>query len=212
MKDIVVLGSSGFAQEIVWLLEDNNEIKKEWNILGFIDHVGNERSFENYGVIGDDDWLVHYPHTINVVCGIGKPSLRKKVVNYINSLNNTVNFPNIISQKATVSRFAKLGKGCIVCAGTIITTNVCLGDFVTVNLNCTIGHGTKIGEYTTINPGVNISGSVFIEQACDVGTATSIIQGKRIGANSILGAGSVIIRNVPGNCTVVGNPGMILER
>lgn len=212
MRDIVVLGASGFAQEVVWLLENNNEIKREWNILGFVDCADDKNPLGDYEVIGDDEWLIHYPYTINAVCGIGNPFLRRKVINNIKCMNPTICFPNIISPKATVSRFTKFGEGCIVCAGTIITTNVCLGDFVTINLNCTVGHGTEIGEYTTVNPGANISGNVLIGNNCDIGTATSIIQNKKIGANSVLGAGCVVISDIPGNCTVVGNPGRIVER
>ena len=45
-----------------------------------------------------------------------------------------------------------------------------------------------------------------------VGTGTNIIQGLHIGKNSIVGAGSVVIRDIQDNCTVVGNPGRIIKK
>lgn len=63
-----------------------------------------------------------------------------------------------------------------------------------------------------VNPGANISGNVQIGSGCEIGTGACIIQGKQLGPNTVVGAGSVIIRDVPGYCTIVGNPGRILER
>lgn len=212
MKDVVVLGSSGFAQEMLWLLEHNNEQKKEWNILGFVDNVKHNSPLAHYDIIGDDEWLLHCPHSICVVCGIGSPILRRKIVNNLKAKNCNISFPSIISRSATTSPYIRMGEGCVVCAGAVITTNVSLDNFVAINLGCHIGHETVIHDFVTINPGSNISGNVCIGEACDIGTGTSIIQGKKIGANSIIGAGSVIIRDVPEGCTVVGNPGRVLER
>lgn len=212
MKDIVILGSSGFAQEMLWLLESNNAMETEWNILGFVDGAGSTSDIDGYDVIGDDEWLMNYPHPINAICGIGQSGLRRKVINQYKICNSQVAFPAIISKQANVSRFTDLGEGSIVCAGTIITTNVRVGNFVTINLSCTIGHETKIGDFVTINPGSNISGNVLIGQGCDIGTGTKVIQNIEIGRGSTIGAGAVIIRDVPENCTVVGNPGRIVKR
>ena len=62
-KDIVIIGTGGFAKEVLFLLEENNKIKNEWNILGFIDNgvaVG-INVINGYAVIGDDTWLQNYP-------------------------------------------------------------------------------------------------------------------------------------------------------
>ena len=61
-------------------------------------------------------------------------------------------------------------------------------------------------------PSVNVSGNVFIDKYTTVGTGTNIIQGLHIGKNSIVGAGSVVIRDIQDNCTVVGNPGRIIKK
>ena len=44
-----------------------------------------------------------------------------------------------------------------------------------------------------------------------IGAGSTIIQNRNIGENSMIGAGSVIIRDIPNNCTVVGNPGKIIK-
>lgn len=210
MKDIVILGSNGFAKEILWLLESINYQQKRWNILGFINTKREDESILGYSIIGIDEWLLQYSHPINAVCGFGSPSLRRKVVDKYK--NSHVIFPTIIANCANVSKYASLGRGCIICSHSLIAPHVVLNDFVTLNLSSTIGHDSTLGHFVTVNPGANISGNVQIGSGCEIGTAACIIQGKQLGPNTIVGAGSVIIRDIPGYCTVVGNPGRILER
>lgn len=164
-----------------------------------------------YGIIGDDEWLLHYSHPICAVCGLGNSLLRQQVIGKYQNLGSSVSFPTIISSAAHVSRYAELGKGCIVCAGSLVSPSVNLGNFVLLNLNCTVGHDSVIQDFTTVNPGSNISGNVLIGETCEIGTGTRIIQGKRLGPRTITGAGSVIISDISGNCTAVGVPARILE-
>lgn len=211
IKDVVILGSSGFAKDVLEILEDNNEAAKQWNILGFIDFEVSSEPVEGYRVIGDDEWLLSYPHPVNAVCGFGAPALRRKVLEKYKGKNH-ISFPALISHVARVSRHVRLGEGCVICPGVCIAPNVRLGDFVSLNLNCTIGHDTQLRDFIMVNPGANIAGNVLIDSDCEIGTGSCVIQGKRIGPQTIIGAGSVIIRDIPGQCTVVGNPGRILEK
>lgn len=209
-KNIVILGSSGFAKEILFLIERINQQKKEWNILGFVDeNIG--KKVCGYEVIGNDDFLCKYDKEIAVVCGVGKPLLKEKILKKIKN-NKKLFFPNIIDPSVIMSSNIEMGEGNIICAGTILTVDIIMGDFVTINLDCTIGHDTVINNYVSIYPSVNVSGNVKIESGVEIGTGTNIIQGIHIGRKTVIGAGSVVIRDVKSNCTVVGNPSRVIER
>lgn len=213
MKDIVILGAGGFGKELLWLLENNNRDNRQWNILGFVDSAkSGKEPLKGYGVIGDDAWLLHYPHPINAVCGLGSPALRRKVVQMYKNGAGSISFPVLISNTADVSEHAELEEGCVVCSGVRVAPNVRLGAFTALNLNCTVGHDTVIQEFCTVNPGASVSGNVWIGNDCEIGTGACIIQERRLGPKTVVGAGSVIIRDIPGYCTVVGNPGRILEK
>lgn len=203
MKDIVIAGASGCAKEIVFLLEQNNKVEKEWNILGFVD-CNTIRADFRYPVLGDDDWLLRQTRELAVVIAVGNPSLKKRLYE-IYSASPFLYFPTIISKHALVGH-SKMGMGCIVCNNCTITEEVDLGDFVTVNIGTTICHESKIGDFTTLAPGVNISGNVNIGIMCDIGVGSKIIQNVSIGSEVIVGAGTVVIRDVDEECTVVGNP------
>ncbi len=212
-KDIVIIGTGGFAKEVLWLLEENNKINCEWNILGFIDNSYKDADYNIHGyrVVGDDDWLLNHNEPINVVCGIGSTELRRKIVNRLKD-NANISFPNIISRDAIVSDHVELGKGCIICAGSILTVDICIGDYVIINLDCTIGHDSVLSNFITLYPSVNVSGNVTIEEGTEIGTGTQIIQGIVIGNNSIIGAGAVVIRGIPAECTAVGNPAKVIKQ
>jgi len=212
-KDIVIIGASGFAKEILWLLEENNKIVDEWNILGFIDqsYTSDIGPIHGYTVIGDDEWLANYESEIYIVIGIGSATLRKKIVHKFKNKKNFI-FPNIISHGAVLSDSVTMGKGCIVWTNSILTVDICLGNFVTVNYDCTIGHDAILEDFVTLYPSVNVSGNVYIKSGTEIGTGTQIVQGLRVGENSIIGAGAVVVRDIPSNCTAVGNPAKVIKQ
>lgn len=211
-KDIVIIGAKGFAKEILWLLKENNKVFEEWNILGFIDQSTTHKTEQilEYNVIGDDEWLANYKGEINVACAIGSTSLRKKIIQKFSDKDN-IKFPNIISRGAILSDSVKMGRGCIICTSSVLTVDICLGDFVTINLDCTIGHDVNLGDFVTLYPSVNVSGNVHIGQETEIGTGTQIIQELSVGRNSIVGAGAVVVHDLPSYCTAVGIPAKVIK-
>ena len=73
-------------------------------------------------------------------------------------------------------------------------------------MNCTLGHDDIIGDYNVVNPGVNVSGKVTTGECVDLGTGSKVIQGLSVGQNTTVGAGAVVIKDLPKNCVAVGAP------
>ena len=71
---------------------------------------------------------------------------------------------------------------------------------------CTVGHDTQIEKYCSLMPSVNVSGEVLIKESVFIGTGSKIVNQIKIGCNSIIGAGAVVTRSIPSNCTAVGVP------
>ena len=202
MKKLIVLGSGGFAREVVWLVERINKIQPTWDILGFTEENSalHGTCIDSYKVLGDDTCVK------DVVCAVGTPILRKKIIDKIKSMTSDVKFATLIDPTVEISESVSIGEGTIICAHTIATVNIKIGAHVIVNLNCTIGHDTVVGNFVTVNPGVNISGNVDIGNSAEIGTGTAIIQGKKIGVEAIIGAGAVVTRDIEEKCTAVGVP------
>lgn len=206
MKDIVILGSGGFASEVEWLIERINQNKKTWNFIGFVDQEKNAEK-----IIGDDQWLINQKHPIYAVCAVGNAKLRKKIITKI-SVNQQVIFPSLIDPSVIYSSTNSFGKGCIVCAGSIITVSAVIGNHVIINLDSTVGHSAILEDYCTLYPSVNVSGNVNIRKNVEIGTGVNIIQGVKIGESTIIGAGSVVVKDLPDNCTAVGAPAKPIKR
>jgi len=204
MKDIVIIGAGGFGREVAWLIECINKVTNEWNIVGFVDDNESIQGtvINGYKVIGNIEWLRH--QEFYVVNAIGDPITKKKVMERIKDSKN--NYPVLIHPNVICSNKVKIGEGTIICAGNIITVNIEIGKHVTINLDCTIGHDSILGDYTTVFPSVNISGFVKTEECVSIGTKSAIIQGVTVGKNSVIGAGAVVVKDLPANCTAVGIP------
>lgn len=204
MKNIVIVGAGGFGREVVWLVEDINKKNNEWNIVGFVDDNEDLQGIEinGYNVVGNVEWLKN--QELYAIIAIGDPVIKKKVIDRIKDSKNK--YPVLIHPNVICSDKVSIGEGTIICASNIITVNIEIGKHVIINLDCTIGHDAVIGDYTTILPSVNVSGFVKTEECVSVGTGSAIIQGVSIGKNTVVGAGAVVVRDLPANCTAVGAP------
>lgn len=211
MKDIVIIGAGGFGREVAWLIEDINRKKRKWNIMGFIDEdesIHGER-LNGYEVLGGLDKLEEF-EDVYLAIAIGNSKVREKIVRKIAKFNfkqATLIHPNVLMDKRTNT----IGKGCIICASNIITVNVTIGNYVIINLDSTVGHDTVLKDFVTIYPSVNVSGCCIIGKCVELGTGTQIIQGKTIGDYSIIGAGSVVIKDIKEKRTAVGVPAKIIK-
>jgi len=206
MKDIVIVGAGGFGREVKTIIDAINKNNKSYNFLGYYDdNIAKGTIINNFPVLGNLNDLNALTTPTDVVLGIGNPNVKSKIIATLK--NELLHFPTLIHPSVIISEDAiTIENGCIICAGTIITCNIKIGKFVTLNLMCTVGHDTVIGDYASFMPSVNISGEVHIEENVYVGTGAKIINQLTIGKATIVGAGAVVSKSLPENCTAVGIP------
>lgn len=213
MKDIAIFGAGGFGREVLTIIKAINKESPTYNMVGFFDDgllAGNV--VNGYPVLGGKEELNKWKHNLSLVIAVGNPIVKAKIVNGL--CNDNLSFPALIHPSVIIGNldYVDIGKGCIICAGCIITTNIQIKDFVILNLGCTVGHDTVIGEYSSFMPSVNISGEIDVAERVYVGTGAKIINQLSIGENTIIGAGAVVINSLPSNCTVVGVPASIVKK
>jgi sugar O-acyltransferase (sialic acid O-acetyltransferase NeuD family) len=207
LRDLYIVGAGGFGREVAWLIERINSVDPTWNFKGFLDDntAVQETMLDDYPVVGGCDYLKSVQQEAWVVCAVGATKTRKKLVEKLQSYPN-VRFATVVDPSVLQSKRVTIGEGSIICAGTIITVDVTIGSHVIINLDCTLGHDDIIQDFVTIYPSVNVSGNVIVGECAELGTGMQVIQGKNIGRESIIGAGAVVVKDVPEKCTAVGSP------
>lgn len=206
-KDIIIVGFSGFGKEVYWLAS-----RLGIPVHGFLDdnETVHGESFHSAQVLGGvDDWQKY--SNCQFIIAVGNPRVRHKIKERMCN-SGSPEFAILIDPLAVIAReFVKIGSGSIICAGTIATVEVVIGEHVIINLNCTIGHEVVLGDFATVAPMVAISGNVQVGSRVEIGTGAAILQGLKIHAGAMIGMGSVLTKHVPENTVFFGCPAKAIK-
>ena len=115
-------------------------------------------------------------------------------------------FPSIIHPSALVSSHAVIGRGVYIGPGAIINAGAVIGDGCIINSGAIVEHDCRIGGFVHIAPGAVLSGGVTVGDRVHLGTGCAVTHGVQIGVGSIIGAGGVVVKDIPARAVCVGNP------
>ena len=210
VKPLIIVGAGGLGREVAWLVEDINKNTPQWNLLGFVDDGVNGFTVEDYPILGDVDSLFYMEPLPWVIVAIANASVRKRIVGQIQLRG--MSMATLIHPSVQSSRFVEIGEGSIICAGSVITTNITLGLSSIVNPNCFIGHDTVLQNYVSLMPGVHVAGEVKLGEGVYMGLHSCVINRTSIGEWSIIGAGATVVSDIPPNSLAVGVPARVVKR
>ena len=208
---MLIVGAKGFAKEVLEVVHQLNQSEN----LVFYDDVNDNISgilYDRFSVLKTVEEASNYFKTIDnrFSLGIGNPTLRKKLHDKFTFLGGV--FTSTISPLARIGSFGnEIGAGSNVMTGTIITSDIMIKKGCLINLNCTIGHDSILGEFVELSPGVSISGNCSIGDYSVLGTNATVLPKISIGTNVIIGAGAVVAKDLPDNCLAVGVPAKIIK-
>jgi sugar O-acyltransferase (sialic acid O-acetyltransferase NeuD family) len=210
---VVILGAGGFGREVLWLIREIGRSSSEgqWSVVGFTDDDPAKIGLSVCGVpvLGETKVLgERFGRVFSCVCGHGEPVVKRRLVAAVR--DHATGFPVVAHPSVRQSEYVAVGAGCILTANCILTTQITLGEFVTVNLGCTIGHDVEIGDYATLAPGVHVSGNVRLGELTKLGTGAVVLPGVSIGPGTTVGAGAVVTKDLPGGVVAVGVPARVV--
>lgn len=209
MKDLIIIGASGFGREVLQIVKDINKNEQTWNILGFLDD--NLNALEgiecDYSVIGTiKDW--EPKENEHFVIAIAKPTIKEAITTQLE--RKGAEFVSIIHPTAIIGSFNKIGRGVVIYPYAKITVNTTVGDFVSL-LGSNIGHDAVVGDFSTISGMCAINGHAIVGKRVFIGGHAVVAPSKRIGDDAFIGSGSVVVTNIKSGYKVFGNPAKKIE-
>lgn len=167
----------------------------------------------------DESWPQHQKNSIWPVVG-NYESLLTNLIKYdgvivafgncINRLEKTrelaclgAQIISLVHPRAFVSLNSTIGQGSVVFAGAVINVETKVGEASIINTGATVDHDCILRSGVHICPGANLSGGVEVGEASWIGVGSCVRHSIKIGANVIVGAGAVIVRDIPDGVTMI---------
>jgi sugar O-acyltransferase (sialic acid O-acetyltransferase NeuD family) len=203
---LIILGAGGYAQELVWIVDDLNAQRPTWDLLGYVDPKSQKRAGDLHydrRVLGNwDD--AQADRAIYFACGIGDPAARARECT--EAERRGYKPATLIHPSVIVAKHVSIGAGSVIGAGCILAPYAALGRHCALNLGVTVGHNTMIGDYSVLSPGVQLLGEAQLGERVFLGANATIYPGRIVGAGSIVGANSFLLTNLAAGKSAIGVP------
>ncbi|WP_286295420.1 acetyltransferase [Vibrio apostichopi] len=201
MKSCAILGASGHGKVIAEIAELNGY----HNIVFFDDRWPSLKSVEHWSVSGDTSTLLSNVKEYDLtVVAIGHNATRSAKQHELSQAGAT--FDVLVHPSALISKYAIINVGTVVMANAVVNPFSHVGISCIINTGSTIDHDCKLADGVHISPGVNLAGGVEVGKNTWIGIGSQVKQLVAIGCDTVVGAGSTVINNVPNFKTVVGSP------
>lgn len=203
MKRVIIVGAGGFGREAYYLIQAINEIKAQYEIVGFLDDNPNalEGKKIDSPILGRiDEWIPKGDEVY--VMGIASPKIKEVIANTLISKGAT--FITLIHPAALVNRDAIIGTGCVINGRSSIGALARIGSFVHV-AGSMIGQDAEIGDYSTTTGYVNVTNAKLGKRVF-VGSHAVVLNERKVGDDAFICAGSVVLNNIKAGTKVFGNP------
>jgi sugar O-acyltransferase (sialic acid O-acetyltransferase NeuD family) len=213
-RQLLILGAGGNSLGVVDAIEAGaSQGEAAWTIAGFLDDLpeNRDRRVLGYPIQGTIEDARKFPDCL-LVNGISSvASFRKREAIAARCGANPERFATVIHPAAVVSARAKVGRGCVILANSVICPEAVLEDHVLILQGSTVNHHARVGSHATLSAGVTLLGYVDIGRSAFIGGGASVAPYVKVGSGALVGLGSVVIRDVESGSVVAGNPARPLK-
>ena len=211
MKNIIIFGASGHGNVVLDIVESEGLFKP----VGFIDSIKRKGTgIHGYEILGTEYDLPYLIDKFNVYGGIvaiGDNWSRSRMVNRILNIVPGFDFVTAVHPAAVTGKNVRIGSGTVIAPGTIVNANAVIGEHCLLNTSSSLGHDSIMGDYSSLAPRVCTGGGLYLGTCSAISIGANVIENIIIGNHSVIGAGSLVLTDVPGKVVSYGSPARVVR-
>ena len=206
MKSLLILGAGGHGKVVA----DAALASGLWSSLRFLDD-----RYQQLGhvldcpVIGPVSALYAViTADMDLVVALGNAAQRLEFL--VAARARGIRLGTVVHPAAVISRYATLGEGTVVLATAVVNASTSIGMGCIINTGAVIEHDCRLDDGVHACPQVGVAGNVSVGKRTWLGIGCVVREGLEVGADVTVGAGAVVVNDVPAGLTVVGVPARVL--
>jgi sugar O-acyltransferase (sialic acid O-acetyltransferase NeuD family) len=191
-RSILLLGAGGHARACVDVIEQEGRFAIG-GLLGLPEEVG--LRVLGYPVVGTDEDVANlgakYDCAFVTIGQIKTPSVRMRLFASLEALG--VELPTVISPRAYVSPYARVGIGTIIMHGAIVNAGALIGRNCILNSHSLVEHDVVLGDHCHVSTAAAINSGVRVGNGSFIGSGSTVRQGLVIGERCLVGMGQSVL-------------------
>jgi UDP-N-acetylbacillosamine N-acetyltransferase len=210
-KKLVIWGAASRAL----IVADIIRLRDQYEIAGFLDSINPERAqteFCGTSILGGEEQLGDLPQqgVKHLICAIGINRVRLQLAELARAKG--FQLASAIHPHALIAPGVPIGAGTVIYAGSVVNPGARLGENVVIATCASVEHECTIEDGAWINAGVHLGGRVIVEQVATVEIGAIVAGQLRVGADSVVGAGSLVLDDIPNGVLAYGRPAKVIRK
>jgi len=205
MRDVIIIGAGGHAVSVA-----ETVLAGGHHIRVFVSEAHETTDLLGVPVVAADTHPEQDPST-HVVLAIGDNFQRERAWKRYVAAVGEARLPALIHPSAHVSSLATIAPGTVILQGAIVGSGAQVGYACLINTGAILDHESALEDYASLAPGAVTGGRVRIGTRSAISIGATLTHGISIGADTVIGAASLVTTDMPGNVVAYGTPARIVR-